>query len=192
MQTKDHYLLGCFLLDRYRATLNPICRKLFLLGCIEPDWNLATYTRGSLKYRFMHGHNAENAGKHLAHLTEKLRKSGVRTPLQRLRFGAALHYLADSFTFAHNRIFAGGLKEHRLYEKLLHDVFTEYLQTQHSEPLSAERACHEQYLTEKRSYQTDCRYILGTALNLCDRLPVQWISAELQIHRDAQGFYGKV
>lgn len=158
MQTKDHCLLGRFLLKRYEAHIDPICQKLFLLGCIEPDWNLVTYTRGSIKYQFLHGHNAENAQNHLTHLTERLLKSGVRTPLQWFRFGAALHYLADSFTFAHNRIFAGNLKEHRLYERRLHTVFAAYLPTHCAELFSADAICHERYLADCRSYQTDCRY----------------------------------
>lgn len=109
MQNKDHYLLGCFILKRYGACIEPICQKLFLLGCVEPDWNLVTYTRGSIKHRFLHGHNAENVQKHLTHMTERLMKTGVHTPLQWFYFGAALHYLADSFTFAHNRIFTGSI-----------------------------------------------------------------------------------
>lgn len=98
MQTKDHRLLGSFLLRQQDIFLDPMRKSLFLLGCVEPDLNPVTYTRGSLHHRFLHGHNAENAGKHLARLTQKLHKSGVQSPLQWFRFGAALHYLADSFT----------------------------------------------------------------------------------------------
>ena len=190
MQTEDHYLLGYFLLEHHQARLRPICQKLFLLGCIEPDWNLITYARGSLRYRFLHGHNAENVRKHLKYLTEKLCKTGVQTPLQWFRFGAALHYLADSFTFAHNDIFAGSLKEHRLYEKLLHAVFIEYLQARHMECFSADEICHARYLTQQPSYQTDCRYILGTAFDLSDRLNVLWNTDEAAIQHAAPGIYG--
>lgn len=174
MRTKDHDLLGHYLLKRYTADLDPLCRGLFLLGCIEPDWNPITYARGSVKYRFLRGHNAENAQKHLVHAIRTLLESGVETPLQWFRLGAALHYLADSFTFAHNRIFAGNLQEHRLYERRLHTVFVEYLQSPFEESLPMEEDTHKQYLLERRSYQTDCRYILGTALALCDRLSIQW------------------
>lgn len=192
MQTKDHYLLGHFLLKRYGTHIDPICQKLFLLGCIEPDWNFVTYTRGSIKYQFLHGHNAENAQNHLTHLTERLMKSGVRTPLQWFRFGAALHYLADSFTFAHNRIFAGNLKEHRLYEKMLHTAFAEYLQTHCSGHWGVDKVSHERYLADGRSYQTDCRYILGSALALCGQLSIQWAPIDLVVGSEAFNFYGKV
>ena len=174
MQTRDHYLLGCFVLQRYGAEIAPICRESFLFGCIEPDWNLITYTRGSLKYQFLHGHNAENAQRHLAHLTKRLLKSGVQTPAQWFRFGAALHYLADSFTFAHNRFFAGSLREHRLYEKMLHAVFPEYLQAHCAESCSFAAIDHARYSVDRRSYLTDCRYIFKSALALCSQLSIQW------------------
>lgn len=141
MQTKDHYLLGCFILKQYGSCVDPICQKLFLLGCIEPDWNLITYTRGSIKYQFLHGHNAENSQKHLNRLTEKLLKSGVHTTLQWFRFGAALYYLADS-----------------------------------------------------RSYQTDCRYILSSALTLCGQLSIRCASISFAActETEALKIYGKV
>ena len=83
MQTKDHRLLGSFLLRQQDIFLDPMRKSLFLLGCVEPDLNPVTYTRGSLHHRFLHGHNAENAGKRLARLTQKLHKSGVQSPLVR-------------------------------------------------------------------------------------------------------------
>lgn len=178
MQTRDHRLLGNYVLERCNLSPGTICRRMFLLGCVEPDWNLVTYTRGSIKYQFFHGHNAENARKHLTCLIKKLLASGVRTPLQWFRFGAVLHYLADSFTFVHNRCFSGSLKEHRLYEKLLHDVFVKYLCTQHIEEGPAAELTHGYYLTEQRSFRTDCRYITGAALALCSRLSIFEAHAE--------------
>ena len=173
MQTRDHVLLGRYLLAACDLRLDPICRRLFLFGCIEPDWNWFTYARGSIKYRLLHGHNAENAKNHLVCLTKKLLDSGIHTPLQWFRFGATLHYLADSFTFAHNGFFAGGLQEHRLYEKLLHNVFAEHLRTENLPADSANGFTHDHYLKEQRSFRTDCRYILGASAALCRRLSLR-------------------
>lgn len=172
MQTRDHTLLGRYLLASCDAEPDPVCRRMFLLGCIEPDCNLATYARGSIKHRLLHGHNAENARGHLRHLTEKLLESGVGTPLQWFRFGAALHYLADSFTFAHNQCFAGTLAEHRLYEKLLHSVFAEYLYPRNVKLTPSDKFTHEQYLQERRSFLTDCQYILGASIALWHQLSI--------------------
>ncbi len=104
----------------------------------------------------------------------------------------ALHYLADSFTFAHNRIFAGNLKEHRLYEKMLHTAFTEYLQMYCADHWDVDEFCHQRYLADNRSYQTDCRYILGSALVLCGQLSIQWAPIVLAVCPEAFNFYGKV
>lgn len=179
MQAKDHLLLGDFLLKRHHAKLSRLCRTAFLLGCIEPDINLATYARGSLKYQFMRGHNAENASRHLTRLTRKLQRSRVQTPIQWFRFGAALRYLADSFTYVHNSAFTGNLKAHRHYEQMLHPVFAEYLDTGYAMLVFANSACHKRYLSEPQSCQTDCRYILGTTLGLCSKLDVQWEEPDL-------------
>lgn len=84
----------------------------------------------------------------------------------------ALHYLADSFTFAHNQCFAGNLAEHRLYEKLLHSVFAEYLYTQTVKLTLSDEFTHEQYLQERRSFLTDCRYILGASIALWHQLSI--------------------
>lgn len=178
MRTCDHYRLGRFLLGRMGLSPRSTCRKLFLLGCVGPDWNPVTYARGSLKYRFFHGHNAENVRGHLTHVLRRLMESGVSTPWQWFAFGAALHYLADSFTFAHNTAFTGNLIAHSAYERALHVVFEQYLDDEEalSAALAAAEAAdgavwHERYAAERCSCRTDCHYILGTAFALCGRLP---------------------
>ena len=192
MQTRDHALLGRYLLEKCDTMPDPICRRMFLVGCIEPDWNWITYTRGSVRYQFLHGHNAENARTHLIHLTEKLLKSGICTPLQWFRFGAVLHYLADRFTFAHNRCFAGSLKEHRLYEELLHDVFVKQLRTWGLDGNSTSVFTHEHYLAEQRSFQTDFRYIIGASMTLLRRLSFEARAGNGSVLTGAQHLYGKV
>lgn len=58
------------------------------------------------------------------------------------------------------------------------------------ERFSADEICHARYLTQQRTYQTDCRYILGTALDLSDRLNVLWNTDEAAIQHAAPGIYG--
>ncbi len=178
MRTCDHYRLGCFLLERAGLSVSPVCRKLFLLGCVEPDWNPATYARGSLKHPFFHGHNAEDGCRHLTRVLRRLMAGGVSTPWQWFAFGTALHYLADRFTFAHNTAFTGNLVAHNAYERALHAEFTSYLEDEEAiaaawaEAEAADGdARHERYVAERCSCRTDCRYILGAALALCARMP---------------------
>ena len=126
------------------------------------------------------------------HLTEMLLRTGVQTPMQWFRFGAALHYLADSFTFSHNRGFTGSLLDHKAYEIELHFEFESYLQEQYHERFFADAASRERYHADERSCLTDCRYILGSAFGLCDMLNVEWGSESLPLTGEAQGFYGQV
>lgn len=192
MLTRDHKLLGYYVLEIQDAKIDPMCQKLFLLGCVEPDWNLLTYARGSIKHKFLHGHNADNVKAHLERLIECLQNSGVQTPSQWFRLGATLHYLADSFTFAHNKDFTGSLLDHRNYELALHSELRSCLQDPNKHLLTPDASLHEQYLADARSYQTDCRYIVGSLLGLCNQLSVQWQSEALALKNDAQGCYGKV
>lgn len=84
-------------------------------------------------------HYTENARQHLSRMTRRLKKTGARTPLQWFRLGAALHYLADSFTFSYNCDFPGNLKEHQIYEALLHPVFNGYVREMFSPSHSEKR-----------------------------------------------------
>lgn len=175
MLTKDHYILGCYLINNFHWQMTPLSRHLFLLGCIEPDMNPFTYARGSIRHHFMHGHNADNVKNHLEHIINRLKNTGVATPFQWFELGAALHYTADCFTFPHNEIFTGTLKEHCKYESLFHPIFENYL---------SECACkilqdvliedledyHASYLSDNHSYLTDCNYIRNAVICLCRQL----------------------
>lgn len=167
MQSIDHYILGRYIIENCNIHTDRLSEKMFMAGCIEPDLNPLTYMRGSIKYHFLHGHNADNSRRHLMHVMEKLGDKGLKSPVQWFVFGTAIHYIADSFTFAHNEMFGGNIAEHVRYEKFLHPVFADYLKSCKTESgLPSARifrtvsAYHDKYLADKRSYLTDCRYIV--------------------------------
>ena len=54
---------------------------LFLLGCMEPDYNLATYLRGLKGHGVFHGHNADNS---FAYVSGCLRSFEKKRPWLRL------------------------------------------------------------------------------------------------------------
>lgn len=101
--------------------------KAFLLGCIEPDRNPATYLKGSIRCQWLRGHNYRNArALYACHFQPgwKRRKSSACSttiPWQ------ALHYTTDAFTYAHNDTFPTALSDHREYEAALQDHFLEYM-----------------------------------------------------------------
>ena len=85
MKTKDQRLLGRFVLKSEGLALDSMRQRMFLWGCVEPDYNPFTYARGSLKHAFLRGHHTENARQHLARMTRRLKKTGVHTPRSLIR-----------------------------------------------------------------------------------------------------------
>lgn len=91
------------------------------------------------------------------------------------RVGEILHYIADYFTFPHNRTFDGTLVQHNSYEKHLKnqlkafvaegraDVYTvqnlRFLSSSHL--IAYIEKCHKIYLNCKRDIEQDIHYILS-------------------------------
>ena len=122
MQTRDHLYLAHRLLDTQAVHMPVTRRAAFLFGCMEPDINPVTYLCRAEGGRFR-GHNFENRAPRLQELVSALSSDGLSTVHDYFALGAALHYLADAFTFPHNAAFPGDLHEHVAYEKVLHPVF---------------------------------------------------------------------
>jgi hypothetical protein len=176
MRCEDHYMLGCFLLEQSRVQIRPFCRRMFLIGCVEPDINLLTYIRGTNKKRFLRGHCAQSSEKHLNKMIDKFLRGGVNTPMQWFLLGTAMHYLADSFVYVHNDYVRVRHSVHKDYEIRLHTVLSIYLtnwQPGTGETLpSAEglNAWHEKYRKEIPSVFIDCQYVIAAAVLLYSRL----------------------
>ena len=119
--------------------------------------------------------------KHIKRLSEgdkAVKKRGVKYYMD---LGQISHYLADYFTFPHNKIYPGNLKDHCSYEeKLKRDlrsclkngkaesmIFFRDSQKQKQPFHNAEALCeyiehaHEDYLTRKHDVETDIRHILS-------------------------------
>lgn len=155
---------------------NALLRQAFMIGCVEPDTNVATYFRGCLKYRNIKGHNKENAEKHILRQLENKRFNCIMNVWRCFALGATLHYLSDSFTFAHNGAFGENIQEHRRYEWGLHYVLEDYLRSPEASAIALPdiknagrfwMENHRNYLDERcgaDDYMTDCRYIVGVCM----------------------------
>lgn len=60
MQTRDHKLLGKYLLKQAEQELPFVYKIAFIAGNVEPDHNPFTYLHGMFKGKKFHGHNYEN------------------------------------------------------------------------------------------------------------------------------------
>ena len=87
--------------------------------------------------------------------------------------GQVSHYLADYFTFPHNEIYTGSLKDHCNYEEKLKRDLREYLAGNKREHLrekesfgNAEALCnfiqamHDDYIQRKHDVEDDIQHII--------------------------------
>lgn len=170
MRTKDHLALGYYLLQTTDSDTLHRHAKVFLLGCVEPDYNIATYMRGMLHHKHFYGHNAENSFAHVSKCMDAFEQDGLRASWDYFTLGTMLHYVADAFTYPHNEFWNGSLIAHVAYEKRLHKLFEEELETSKSKvmtdvpdsPLLYFIDTHKKYDGSSRKMKTDCRYIIET------------------------------
>lgn len=167
MRGKSHRCLGEFLVQRYMKNVPNHCVHAFLLGCIEPDHNPATYLKGSLRCQWLRGHNYRNARRYMRKLSWQLEKKKTLTCLDFYALGKLIHYTADAFTYAHNLHFPSDLSGHRDYEEQLQEHFLAYLQ---QDPkidihlaeniMEALGRYHREYCTLDQNIHTDTKYVL--------------------------------
>lgn len=88
--------------------------------------------------------------------------------------GVITHYIADYFTFPHNKEYEGSLKDHVIYEKELKYELKSFISSvdvdmpmEHSENLGSIanicdfiRKAHEAYTAHVQNAQSDCRHIV--------------------------------
>ncbi len=165
MRGKSHKTLGIFLANTYLAQAPGRYIRAFLLGCVEPDRNPATYLKGSLRWEFLRGHNYENALRYMTRIARRLERKGTWNILDYYAMGKLIHYTADAFTYAHNACFQAGLSDHRVYEQALQTHFLGYIASRPALPTSvyrsvmdAIRSNHRDYCTQPPGIHTDARY----------------------------------
>lgn len=167
---KDHEAVGAYLLSKMDTEMSEHEKQAFLFGNIEPDFNPLTYLRGSIRNQTFRGHNYENAHDYIAWLIYRMEHEELSGARKYYVLGKMLHYVADAFTFPHNKAFSGTLREHCQYEKVLHGCMQEVLKRGRNlrpayEPkkslMKQIEQMHEAYEIEDAGYQTDCTYILN-------------------------------
>ena len=127
MRGKSHCQLGSFLAATYFPHIPAIYRRAFLLGCIEPDRNFATYFKGSIRAQWLRGHNFENAKRYMTKIAKRLENKPHWNALDYYTAGKLIHYTMDAFTYAHNASFPTDLREHKKYEDALQEYFLTFL-----------------------------------------------------------------
>lgn len=165
MRGKSHRYLGKYLADRYLASSPKRYVYAFLLGCVEPDKNPATYLKGSLRHQWLRGHNFGNAQRYMGRICGNLQSKEKLKIIDYYKLGKLIHYTADAFTYVHNEQFDANLSDHRGYEHALQDYFLSYLNSEPAEDqhcqdcaITAIRHYHRDYIRHPVSIQTDSDY----------------------------------
>lgn len=180
MLKESHKLLGEYLFSHCTNISGRRYKKLFLWGCIEPDYNYLTYLKGSLKVQPFRGHHYPNGQRRILRLVSRLRRNCRRSALYFYRLGKLMHYVSDAFTYTHNPEFGGRVRGHHCYEKNLASCFENQtigtaIALPKGKPDSAEKIildAHRQYTEAAAGPFTDLDYILKvTASVFCLLVP---------------------
>ena len=105
MRGKSHRCLGKYLVQHYMSDTPERYVKAFLLGCIEPDRNPATYLKGSIRCQWLRGHNYRNARRFMRAISARLERKETLKLFDYYTLGKLIHYTTDAFTYAHNDTF---------------------------------------------------------------------------------------
>lgn len=177
MRGKSHQKLGHYLADKYMSTLPKRYVNAFLLGCIEPDRNPATYLKGSMRQQWLRGHNWGNAQRYMQRISAKLEHRKKLKLLDYYTIGKLIHYTTDAFTSAHNKEFGSSLQDHREYEAALQNHFLEYLAknpkiwTDACNPvMDTIRSYHLDYIHRPINIHTDTRFAIIVCSMVMTRL----------------------
>ena len=179
MKGKSHKRMGQYLAEQYLDQASAAQRLAFRFGCIEPDKNPTTYLKGSLRSELLRGHNFSNAESFLCRLSKKLEQAEKDGLLFYYRLGKLIHYLADAFTWPHNKTFHGSLREHLRYEgQLQHSFLAARAWSSPVQPGTGTlfdwiRTEHRRYLTTAPSVENDCHFSMTavqTAILWLDQL----------------------
>lgn len=173
MRKKSHIGLARFLTNYRNQELLSSHRYFFYAGSILPDCRPSFLTTR---------HNIESTLPLLQEYMERVRLHRlctINTYLNRrdsITAGQIFHYIADYFTYPHNSIYPGSLKDHCNYEEFLKLRLREFLQNGEAllvpyTPLESRMSTqdiihfiekkHQEYLAlPSHSVESDCHYIL--------------------------------
>lgn len=170
MRKKSHISLARDIVHNSDDALLKKHKWAFYLGSILPD------IKPSFLYK-KHEFNGtfEQVRKNIALLSEEQGEGRKRKTKYYRNLGQITHYIADYFTFPHNKIYPGSLKDHCSYEGKLKERLLEYLKTERDnrehfkrvEFINSDALCdfvkksHEEYLKRKIDVDEDIKHIVS-------------------------------
>lgn len=170
MRKKSHISLARYIVQDMQMPVMLQHRKAFYIGSILPDC-----TPSFLTTRHEFDGTFSKVMERISRLVEEGQAEMEEHAGAFMRnLGEILHYLADYFTFPHNKTYQGSIKDHCYYEKTLKFKLREYVKSGEAFRDRIEvrkfqtkeavfqfiRRSHEEYLKMKHSVEDDCAYIV--------------------------------
>lgn len=175
MRKKSHISLAKYMVESLGDEELRKHKLSFYIGSILPDIKPSfVYKKHEMTGTF------PSISRHIKRLSEGEKTVEKKGRKYYMDLGQISHYLADYFTFPHNKIYPGGLKEHCSYEEKLKKDLRSYIRSGEAEKLTAvsldgqkpqfhnaEALCeyiqkaHDEYLTRKHDVENDIRHIVS-------------------------------
>lgn len=183
MRKKSHISVARYLMNSSGMEYLQKHKKSFYLGSILPDCTPSFITR-----RHSIDETLDILRKEIDKITVNYNFEKGLSSYYCRHLGIITHYVADYFTFPHNAIFPGTLKDHCVYEEDLKHAIRNYVKSDEAkrvrekngnfrttdEIISFIKVSHEKYLNAIKEIQYDCMYIV----ELCHRV----VDALLQLY----------
>lgn len=179
MRKKSHISLAKYIVDSTGMESLKEHKKAFYIGSILPDCTPSFITR-----KHCIEETFDILKKEIKKVTEDYDvEKGIGRYYCR-HLGVITHYIADYFTFPHNTIYPGTIKEHCQYEGELKHAFRSYVKSEESrrirertgtfasveEILQFITGMHDQYLETIKAIKVDCRYIVELCHKVVDAI----------------------
>ncbi len=169
MRKKSHISLARFLVAQTNTEKLQQHRKAFYLGSILPDCKPSFLTERHEFYGTF-----DKVSDNIRSLLDSAQVNAQDGTAFWRHLGEIIHYIADYFTFPHNRSYRGTIRQHCAYEKELRDYLREYIASGRAalqrvgEKIFADadalleyiRKAHEEYTRGIHTIEEDVRYIV--------------------------------
>ncbi len=169
MRKKSHISLAKFLVAQTDAEKLQQHRKAFYLGSILPDCRPSFLTERHEFYGTF-----DKVSDNIRGLLDPVHIEAQEGMAFWRHLGEIIHYIADYFTFPHNRFYMGSIRQHCAYEKEMRDYLRDYITSGRAALqkvgekmfdnadalLEYIRKTHEEYTGSFHTIEDDVRYIV--------------------------------
>ena len=170
LRKKSHISLALYLADSINFNDIANHKLSFCIGSILPDCKPSFLTtRHEITATF------DKVKEDIKKLIYDYKEGNQNSSSFIRNLGQVIHYLADYFTYPHNLIYPGTLKDHCVYENELKFALRDYIKS--GEALKSKekvrtfttveslfdfiQKTHSEYLNIKQSVKDDCKYIVS-------------------------------